>query len=160
MNRRKKQQGHISERRGMFCIPRSLEGRGRDNKEAEDEAEDADMSARSLYAIGSHSSQTQAFKSFQRCRSARNSMRQLTIKVFTPAMSGTESGWIKEERIRGIGEEEEERTEAASRDRVIILIYRRLYDQGSLKFSLLSGLSSWIEKQNIYCSGKFFVCDT
>lgn len=27
----------------MFCIPGSLEGRGRDNKEAEEEYEDADM---------------------------------------------------------------------------------------------------------------------
>lgn len=31
----------------MFFIPHSLEGRGEDNKEVEEEDEDADMSARS-----------------------------------------------------------------------------------------------------------------
>lgn len=40
---------------------------------------------------------------------------QHTIKVFTPAMSGAESGRLKEERMWGIGEGEK-RAEVASRD--------------------------------------------
>lgn len=41
---------------------------------------------------------------------------QRTIKVFTPAMSGTQSGRLKEERIRGTGEGGEKRAGVASRD--------------------------------------------
>ena len=65
---------------------------------------------------------------------------QHTIKVFTPAMRGVESGRLKEERIRGIGEGEKGaelpvETCEAGRDRVIILIYRGLYYWVSSKFS-------------------------